>query len=214
MTRIKISHRFLTEGDTISVDAKSILQINLRKIKQMFKFNYKTKGSCSLYDHIYTCEDLFPPSLHNDFTDIRILHDIDIANPIQLSDSVVTKTNITSESGSANVDLTLMDDYISYLKIHKPCVNVEKTTRRLNRRIMRQFYNALVDDKECALNILSKMYMNNPSDFDVYPPLNNDTSRKFDFPFKKNDRLLFVLTLESRYDSIKKRDYLVTLKII
>jgi hypothetical protein len=206
MTKIKISHRYLRENETISVDAKATLQIELRKIQKMFKFNYKTFDKDSHYH--YHSYDL-PSSLHNDFTEIKVMREFDLEKPILLTDSVITKTNIRYECGHEDDDATLIDDYISYLKIKGYCDNVDKTKRRVNKYVTRQFYSTLMNDADGALNILSKMYDNAPSDFE-HLPLNNVKPRKF--PFKKDDKLLFVLTLDS--ESIKKRDYLITLKIV
>ena len=204
MTKIKILHRFLNEGETVSVDAKATLQIPLRKIQKMFKFTYKTFGTGSqIY---YNCYYDLPCSLHNDFTQLQIIHDLDITKPIQLTDSVITKTNIKSECG--HDDATLMDDCISYLEINGNCDNVDKTKRRINKLVTRKFYSTLINDKDCALNILSKMYIRNTADFNDFP---KDNSREHKFPFKKDDKILFILTIVLEG---KKRDYLVTLKIV
>jgi hypothetical protein len=206
MAKNKILHRYLKEGETISVDAKATLQIDLHKIKKLFKFKYTTFDKDSR--NLYNSADL-PSSLHNDFNNIKMHIDIDFENPIQLTQSIVTKTNIKTECGCEDDDTTLMDDYISYLKIHGHCDNVDKTKKRINKRVTHKFYSTLMNDKDGSLNILSKMYHNSPSDFE-HLPLNIVKPRNF--PFKKNDKLLFVLTFDS--ESIKPRDYLITLKIV
>lgn len=213
MSKIKILHRYLKEGETISVDANATLQIELRKIQKMFKFNYKTfdKDSRSHYHYIHQHHEDLPCSLHNDFTEIKVIHDVDMENPILLTDSVITKTNIKNECGHKDDDATLMDDYISYLKIHGHCHNEDKAKRHVNKYVTRQFYSTLLNDREGALNILSKMYHNSPSDFENLP-LNNVDNKPRKYPFKKDDKLLFVLRLQS--ETIKPRDYLVTLKIV
>lgn len=205
MTKIKITHRFLNEDETVSVDAKAILQIPLCKINKMFQFTYNTYDNQGLQKY-YNCD--LPCSLHNDFTQLRIVHDLDITKPIQLTDSVITKTNIKTECGCDDDDATLMDDCISYLKINGYSDTMEKTKRHINKLVTRKFYNTLINDTDCALNILSKMYIKNPADFDVLPP---NGGKPHKFPFKKYDKLMFVLTLGLEG---KKRDYLVTLKIM
>jgi hypothetical protein len=208
MTNIKILHRYLKEGETITVDAKATLPIELCKLQKMFKFNYKTFDQDSR-NH-YSCYDV-PSSLHNDFSGLQMLHEIDFENPIQLTESIVKTTNIKTECGCNDDDLSLMDDYINYLKIHGPCDDVEKTMKLINKRVTRKFYSTLINDNENALNILSKMYHNSPCLFEGLP-LNND--KPYKFPFQKDDELMFVLTLQSKNSEIKPRNYLITLKIM
>ena len=103
-----------------------------------------------------------------------------------------------------------MDDCISYLEINGNCDNVDKTKSRINKLVTRKFYSTLINDKDCALNILSKMYIRNTADFGDFPK-DNSREHKHKFPFKKDDKILFILTIVLEG---KKRDYLVTLKIV
>jgi hypothetical protein len=108
-------------------------------------------------------------------------------------------------------NITLIDDYNNYLKIHENDIEInDMKINDIEQKTTQLFYNNIINNEynNVMLQLLSSLYKNEKKRFDNLPK-NSEKKKKYPFPFKKKDKLYFILELQSSQKNIKSRKYLM-----
>jgi hypothetical protein len=191
------------------VDVKTKMEINHKIFKKMCNFSY------NIHNKIYNTidNDCNYDSLINNFSNLKILFDIDIYNPINVLTSKVYKSKMYHKTELKNKKITLMDDYNNYLQMNKMGNQLDPNEQLgIEQKTTQLFYNNIINNEynNIILQLLCSLYKNEKKRFNQFPK-KSEKNKKYHFPFKKKDKLYFILELNSSEQNIKPRKYLIKL---